>query len=125
MGEIDKARDLVDLVQPPVLYKEKEGENDNNNFFVGNQADVDAKLRMYEERYESFRKHLSRPSVDAFTRSRQQEVIDEFYKSASAVRKCGNCDATSPSIRKDGYSKIFMRPLAARVQKSMDARKFK
>lgn len=125
MGEADKARELIDLVQSPVIYKEKEGENENDNLFVSNQADVDAKLRMYEERYESFRRHPSRPSIDPFTRSRQQEVIDEFYKTAAAVRKCGNCDATSPSIRKDGYSKIFMRPLAARIQKSMDARKFK
>eukprot|EP01035_Chromulina_nebulosa_P018336 gene18336-24027_t len=33
-----------------------------------------------------------------------------------ALKKCENCQARSPAYRKDGYSKIFQRPLGKRVK---------
>ena len=49
----------------------------------------------------------------------QRSVIDNFFKTATAMKKCENCGAYSPAFRKDGFSKIFQKALPKRTQKIM------
>jgi hypothetical protein len=41
----------------------------------------------------------------------RREVVDEFMKIIGGMKKCENCGAFSPALRKDGYSKLFQKPL--------------
>ncbi|KAF9314564.1 hypothetical protein BGZ91_005974, partial [Linnemannia elongata] len=41
----------------------------------------------------------------------RKRVIADFYRRATAKKKCENCFAFSPSYRKDGFAKIFEKPL--------------
>lgn len=112
MGETAAAKELCDLVDKPVVFNEKEGSNkEGASFFLDNSADVQAQLKLYEERYKVYKRNPNRVLPDSFSRALQQEVVDEFSKAAASTRACGNCSAISPSIRKDGWAKIFMRPL--------------
>ncbi|KAI1321572.1 hypothetical protein EDD11_003052 [Mortierella claussenii] len=38
-------------------------------------------------------------------------IIADFYRRATNMRKCNNCATFSPTFRKDGYAKIFEKPL--------------
>jgi hypothetical protein len=125
MNMLDDAAALPDLVVKPVFFKEKEGENKNDNFFVGNESEVAGILDGYERSYVQFLRHPFQKPMDVHRKQMKQVVIEEFYHAAARERICQNCNTTSPSIRKDGYSKIFMRPLAARIKKALDARRLK
>lgn len=125
MNMLDDAAALPDLVVKQVLFKEKEGENKNDNFFVSNESEVARMLDGYERSYLHFRRNPFRKPIDVHRKEKIQVVIEEFYRAAARERICQNCNTTSPSIRKDGYSKIFMRPLAARIKKALDARRLK
>ncbi|KAF2455211.1 hypothetical protein BDY21DRAFT_387027 [Lineolata rhizophorae] len=51
-------------------------------------------------------------------------VVREFLARIAATRKCARCGGITPTIRKDRYSKIFIKPLGKRdrdamVQKSL------
>lgn len=111
MGEITNALNLDDLVAPSLLTEDKDVISAQNN-------DVEGQLRIYEERYEAFLKLSKRPAVDPYHKTLQTKAIDQFMKSCIAVSKCENCGAISPKYRKDGYSKIFQRPLSQRVSKA-------
>ncbi|KAG0223526.1 hypothetical protein BGW41_005462 [Actinomortierella wolfii] len=41
----------------------------------------------------------------------RKQVIADFYRKACHKRRCENCGSFSPSFRKDGYAKIFEKPL--------------
>ncbi|KAG0242760.1 hypothetical protein BGX31_011589 [Mortierella sp. GBA43] len=41
----------------------------------------------------------------------RKRVIADFYRRAIAKKKCENCACFSPTFRKDGYAKIFEKPL--------------
>ena len=124
MGELDTAKEFTDLIVPPVIFTDKEGAA-GDNLFMDTSGDIESKIHLYEDRYRMYLRNPRRASPDVFSRAHQQEVIDQFYTAASGVVKCENCGAFSPTIRRDGFTKIFRRPLNKRVQKSMDAMKFK
>ncbi|KAI7821035.1 hypothetical protein BC939DRAFT_504581 [Gamsiella multidivaricata] len=46
----------------------------------------------------------------------RRRVIAEFYRRATAKKKCENCASFSPSFRKDGFAKIFEKPLTKKQQ---------
>ncbi|KAF9107262.1 hypothetical protein BGX29_006781 [Mortierella sp. GBA35] len=46
----------------------------------------------------------------------RKRVIAEFYRRAVAKKKCENCATFSPSYRKDGFAKIFEKPLTKKQQ---------
>ncbi|KAF9364256.1 hypothetical protein BGX34_002079 [Mortierella sp. NVP85] len=41
----------------------------------------------------------------------RKRVIADFYRRAVAKKKCENCACFSPTFRKDGFAKIFEKPL--------------
>ncbi|EPS35469.1 hypothetical protein H072_11162 [Dactylellina haptotyla CBS 200.50] len=49
----------------------------------------------------------------------RRTIVHEFLKSMIGGRKCNSCKGVSPTYRKDGYSKIFQRPLAVKEQQQM------
>ncbi|KAF9387865.1 hypothetical protein CPB97_001922 [Podila verticillata] len=46
----------------------------------------------------------------------RKRIIADFYRRATNKRKCENCASFSPSFRKDGYAKIFEKPLSKKHQ---------
>ncbi|KAF9582603.1 hypothetical protein BGW38_010985 [Lunasporangiospora selenospora] len=46
----------------------------------------------------------------------RKRVMADFYRRAIGKRKCENCASFSPSFRKDGYAKIFEKPLTKSQQ---------
>ena len=59
---------------------------------------------------------LSKPS-DPHIKSLQRNLIDSFCKALTMIKKCENCDCHSPAFRKDGFTKIFQKPLNKRLRK--------
>ncbi|KAJ6256274.1 DNA-directed RNA polymerase I subunit rpa1 [Drechslerella dactyloides] len=49
----------------------------------------------------------------------RKAVVHDFLKLVVGIRKCNSCKGVSPTYRKDGYSKIFQRPLSAKEQQQM------
>ena len=123
MGEVVAARELINVSSAPLLFNEVEGKSPDDTFLDCSE-EIEALLRRHEERYQAFMSDPHREAPDATARSMQQEVVDEFYKNASATKKCENedCGCYSPGIRKDGYTKVFVRPLNKRLKRTMDAK---
>ncbi|KAG0308698.1 hypothetical protein BGZ98_007169 [Dissophora globulifera] len=46
----------------------------------------------------------------------RRRVIADFYRRATAKRKCENCSTFSPTFRKDGFAKIFEKPLTKKQE---------
>ncbi|KAG0333776.1 hypothetical protein BG000_008894 [Podila horticola] len=46
----------------------------------------------------------------------RKRIIADFYRRATNKRKCENCASFSPTFRKDGYAKIFEKPLSKKHQ---------
>ncbi|KAK3841594.1 MAG: DNA-directed RNA polymerase I complex large subunit Nuc1 [Linnemannia gamsii] len=46
----------------------------------------------------------------------RKRVIADFYRRATAKKKCENCATFSPTYRKDGFAKIFEKPLTKKQQ---------
>lgn len=110
MGMIKESEDVETLCLPPTVFTDES---------VEMQADADSKLQEYEEMYEAFAKKSSRQIPDSRTKKVQRDLVADFYRSALSCKSCSSCGSFSPSIRKDGYTKIFERPLAKRLRKSM------
>ncbi|KAK6355408.1 hypothetical protein TWF696_004510 [Orbilia brochopaga] len=49
----------------------------------------------------------------------RKAVVHDFLKLVVGIRKCSSCKGVSPTYRKDGYSKIFQKPLSAKEQQQM------
>jgi DNA-directed RNA polymerase I subunit RPA1 len=110
MGEITNANELDDLVHQQILLEDKSEE-------VSHINDVEGQLKVYEERFRAFMRMPSRPRIDPYHKTLQSKVIESFIKQSMGARKCENCNSFSPKYRKDGYSKIFQKPLSSRMMK--------
>jgi hypothetical protein len=64
-------------------------------------------------------------AVDPYIRDLQAEAIDAFQKAAVAVKACENCGAHSAPLRKDGYTKLFLKPMPKRLRATMRAKRLK
>jgi DNA-directed RNA polymerase I subunit RPA1 len=73
-------------------------------------ADVDSRFRAYCRR-------RNRRPPGVFARNKQQEVIAAFNRECIKVKKCEVCGERSPTIRKDGYTKMFAKPLPKNAAK--------
>ncbi|KAK6331541.1 hypothetical protein TWF730_004615 [Orbilia blumenaviensis] len=49
----------------------------------------------------------------------RRAVVHTFLKEIIGSRRCNSCKGVSPIYRKDGYSKIFQRPLSPKEQQQM------
>ena len=88
-------------------------------------ADLEAHLRSYEEKYKSFSTMPNRKQINLGLKNLQRSVIEDFKKKCVDVKKCENCGGFSPSYRKDGYSKIFQKPMSKKMKKQMAAMRLK
>lgn len=111
------AADLLDeWVNPASLFDE---------LADSKAADLEAHLKLHEDRYAAYTSRSHRRPVDLGTKNLQRTVLDEFRKKCLEVKKCENCGAFSPPYRKDGYSKIFQKPLSNAMKKRMSAMRLK
>eukprot|EP01031_Cornospumella_fuschlensis_P033937 gene33937-41073_t len=117
MGEIDEASTLFDSLAPSQLDKGDGEPGDSTE-----PRDVESRLRKIELRYKTFvQTRALKKKPDLLIKSLQRELIDAFMKANIATKRCENCNAFSPPIRKDGASKIFQRPIPMRQRKSMSS----
>ena len=75
-------------------------------------AQIDKRFTAYCRQDERSRRP---PSV--YARNKQEEVISLFNKECQKVRKCELCGERSHAIRKDGYTKLFAKPIPAKFAK--------
>lgn len=122
MNDVDAAQRLDDEIIPPAVFEDEEKTA---------ATDLEATLASYEERYTRFCRvaSLSKGNTDSAlsesAKRGQRDTIVAFQKEAAAIRKCENCNAVSPAYRKDGYNKIFRKPLSARMKQQMASSKRK
>eukprot|EP01039_Chlorochromonas_danica_P006231 gene6231-6870_t len=117
MGDIDGANSLFDLVAPSQLDK-----GDGITGHSTEENSVDKKLHDIEARFKRFASSKTiRNKPDLLIKSLQRNVIEEFQKLTLATKRCENCSAFSPPIRKDGAAKIFMKAIPLRQRKSMSS----
>ncbi|KAK9767442.1 hypothetical protein K7432_002798, partial [Basidiobolus ranarum] len=84
----------------------------------------------YIERIESFVKHSLENASDSASKDYKVTLINEerrkvqadFVKRACGKRRCDNCTGYAPSLRNDGYTKVFKQPLPKKYQAVMDAK---
>ncbi len=126
MGDVEEAEQLFDLVNSSVVGSINEEEKNEGK--AGQEADVEAKLKMYERRWDLYqtkqRKNPS-PNTDLYIKSLQRDLIDQLHKLALAVKRCDGCGGFSPPFRKDGAAKIFQKPTPLKQRKSMVGLKLK
>jgi DNA-directed RNA polymerase I subunit RPA1 len=134
MGELDLAKKMDDMVVPPtkenLLDVADENIVDQLKRF---EQQLEDKLRQIERRYELFKRQETarrergepEPSATArqsnYIKLEQRAVLDAFYRIAMSTKKCENCGAFSLPLRRDGYAKIFQRPLQKRLERTMTA----
>ncbi|PGG97586.1 hypothetical protein AJ79_09149 [Helicocarpus griseus UAMH5409] len=49
----------------------------------------------------------------------RRNIVREFLKDITAVKKCASCSGISPPFRRDKYSKIFKKPLPQKAKAAM------
>jgi DNA-directed RNA polymerase I subunit RPA1 len=140
MENIIEANQVIEMVQQLTNNGESvfEDENyDEKERKADSAIDIEKKLQYYEKRYQAYlnmkstRKNQPASSSGSkplkenniYIHGLQRDLIDSFYKMVQALKKCENCGSFSPGFRKDGYSKIFQKPLSKKNQKSMIAMK--
>ena len=96
-------------------------------------SDLETKLKTFELQYDSLlaararartagqrQNNNSLGAMDANqTKTLRREVIDLFHKTIVGTKKCENCGCISKPFRKDGYTKIYMKPLPKRSRVAM------
>lgn len=136
MGQLELAKKLDDMMVPPT--KENLLEQSEENIIdqlKRHEERVERQLRQVERNYETFKriqaerkkKGETDPTAKQsnYIKQEQRAVLDAFYKLAIHTKKCENCGAFSLPLRKDGFSKIFQRPLQKRLERTMTAMRMK
>lgn len=115
MGDIEESNTLFDLVAPSQLDK-TDGEAG-----VSTGEDItENRLKEIEINFKRFCKSRTmRSKPDVLIQSLQRELIEQFHRACLVVKRCENCSAFSPQVRKDGSAKIFQKPIPLRQRKSM------
>lgn len=141
MGDVANAMALQDILQPSqqIFDDDKDGEQDKAMSHDAEQA-----LRSFEQRYAAFatkHSHFSnvpgaksdlhgsaqkqKRSTDPYIKDLQAEVIEAFQKAAMGIKACENCGAHTAPLRKDGYTKLFQKPMPKRLRASMTLKRMK
>lgn len=113
MNNLQGLEELEDLLNPLIL------EAKDNEKQVAHLQEIESKLKLIETMYISYNKSKE---ILPFHKKLQTDIIKGFYKQAMHINKCENCNAISPKYRKDGYSKIFQRPLSKSSKQIMRAK---
>ena len=115
MGDATGARNLDGVAAASPLKEE-------NSDTAARAKDLEDHLQRINQR---FMDHSARAKAVAGSpiKSLQRELVNEFIKSAMAARKCESCGGTSPKLRKDGFTKIYQRPLSKRDRIALKSRR--
>lgn len=106
MGELAEVERLDSICLPSAVFDGKDGVP---------KPDLEDVMHMHEERYEAFLRTNKDRSVDTRTSMELNNMVEAFKRAISSIRKCENCKAYSPSLRKDGYAKVFEKPLQQKM----------
>jgi hypothetical protein len=85
--------------------------------------DIALNMKRVEAKYELHRK--SNPRIEAHTKHLQRDVIAKFFRLCTSALKCSNCGASSPKLRKDGFTKIYQRSLTQKLTKELESKNLK
>lgn len=88
--------------------------------FQTSEADIERELASYECQYDLYLAGHPDRAVSMHTTNKLNELIEQFKKAASSQKRCENCKAYSPALRKDGFTKIFEKPLSKKLMKTME-----
>lgn len=126
MGDIENATNLEDLLQASTnIFNEDDQEIKKNK---NNSIDYEQSFQLYEERYENYIKNNRNKTylqVDGYNKDLQNQVIDLFQRTCVSIKSCENCNAITPPLRNDQYTKIFQKPMPKRLRKTMALKKLK
>jgi len=132
MGELHAAETLDDRLLPStdVLPSGDESQNSGAVTQTGKKAASQVKaakdkavkeaqdvLEAVDKRYKAFARSADSQERQPFSvqaKKMQRAVVSELSRELVKVKKCEHCEEYSPSLRKDGYSKIFAKPLPQR-----------
>ncbi|KAF9193699.1 hypothetical protein BGZ51_002363 [Haplosporangium sp. Z 767] len=99
----------------PVSKKKKRGDSDmdidGEEEILGEDEYV-ARLEVYVRSCLKKHVHGNEDYKTTVVNDERKRVIAEFYRRATAKKKCEHCASFSPTFRKDGYAKIFEKPLS-------------
>ncbi|KAK8809591.1 hypothetical protein WA158_000534 [Blastocystis sp. Blastoise] len=82
---------------------------------------IESVFAKYEAKLAAAKTDSKDPKVYAHARRYYRELISSYVKNIPS-QKCANCGCFSPSVRRDGYSKIFLRNLSKKNIRNNAAR---
>ena len=128
-GLLVEALDLNDLpyVEPKKNKKHDEEDDEDDDEEGGEEAYM-AQITSYVERYlekdrrghwrvRAEHKHLA-GGRSLHIHDQRRQFAAEFLKAIGTAPKCANCKSHCPSIRRDGYVRIFEQPLSEKHRKA-------
>jgi len=135
MGEVHAAETLDDRLLPAtdVLPRDEDSQGSEMATQPGKKAASQVKsakdkaakdaqdiLDAIDKKYRAYT-HLpdsqTREPFSAQAKKMQRAVVSELSRELVKVKKCETCGESSPSLRKDGYSKIFAKALPQRYSR--------
>jgi DNA-directed RNA polymerase I subunit RPA1 len=108
MGRADAIERLDALLVPSAIFQQSD-------------ADIERELCTYEAQYDVFLASNPDRSIDMHCTTKLNEIVEVFKKATTATKRCENCKAYSPSLRKDGFTKIFEKPLSRKLVRAMES----
>ena len=117
MGDILTAEKIGNYVENTAdLLNDDEIFNKSFHTRIANEFDF------YERTYEAYKQQGIRSRVPSMhVKSLQRTEIETFLKYAIAMKKCEHCGCHARKLRKDGSSKIFLKPLGKRLRGTAQA----
>ncbi|KAF9430196.1 hypothetical protein BGZ76_000935 [Entomortierella beljakovae] len=116
-GRFLESKDVDNI--PVVGKKSKSSDNDmdvDGEEEILGEDEYIAKLDAYVQKCLKKAIHGDEDYKTTVVNDERKRVIAEFYRRATNKKKCENCVSFSPTFRKDGYAKIFEKPLTKRQQ---------
>jgi DNA-directed RNA polymerase I subunit RPA1 len=110
-GMLVDAMNLEDVLQGKDGDFEEEAED--------TRARIEKTLAHYEARANARLAKGAAPQVTCHARNVIQQTVTEFFSNmAKASNKCENCQAFSPKLRQEGYTKIFQSPMTGKARRA-------
>jgi len=107
IGDVTAAMELDDRALPAIVFPEAEPGT--------KEKDFRCYLDSCEKRIVAHIKAGRGANQDLQARTLQRSIISEFQKAVASLGSCENCAGHSPGLRKDGFTKIFMKPITKRA----------
>jgi DNA-directed RNA polymerase I subunit RPA1 len=95
----------------------------NNGVEEEEPGQVEERMERVMDEYEDMAKAATGGCITSHIRMSQRKLISSFL--SLNPNKCENCGAVSPSLKKDGYTKIFQCALSAKSARIMAAKNMK